>query len=551
MESPSFKKVRDLACDFVRKLPAELCDELYESLNRGVDVLDTEPSLQMYFYAFGDMHAAKLQYAFEHLRPGFIEEKEIEVVDYGCGQGLATLCFHDYLCNKGLHINVKKITLIEPSKLALSRAALLCAHFYPHTEIVTINKPFEVLVSEDLTNSETIMTLHLFSNVLDVDSFDINLFSQIVKSVSVGANEYIIVSPLISEQKVLRIRDFAEVLGVTPYYEAVLDKNELRPDKEWTCVVSLCASPLRKHSPLDDIDDIKEKAAYILREMVLDEEIRSEVFSQLIPKAFSGDIECQNLLAIFYRNGIGTVKDEHKAFTWFSVSAEKGSLQAIGNLAKCYIQGRGIKKDELAAFNLYTKLYNSNDIPSYHMLALCYLRGIGTEKNYEKAFSILNEACKEHDPKALLLLGVEYFEGKRIDKDKSKGISLIKSAAENGSVRAARILGQLYLKGISVKKDMTKAIDYLTIAGLRFEKKAISELIDIFRDKKYESLFGEKQYDVFVNAVHLGMPEVAKITITFLNTEPNAKQVGEVVYSEDGYRLIRTVSHYYMAGERN
>ena len=47
MQNPSFQKVWDIAYDFVHKLPSELCDELHESLNRGVDVLDSEPMLQM------------------------------------------------------------------------------------------------------------------------------------------------------------------------------------------------------------------------------------------------------------------------------------------------------------------------------------------------------------------------------------------------------------------------------------------------------------------------------------------------------------------------
>ena len=97
MQEPSFQKIWDIAFDFVRKLPSDLCDELHESLNRGVDVLDSEPLLQMYIYAFGKMHNAKLQYAFEHLQKNVFKYREIEIVDYGCGQGLATICYHDFL----------------------------------------------------------------------------------------------------------------------------------------------------------------------------------------------------------------------------------------------------------------------------------------------------------------------------------------------------------------------------------------------------------------------------------------------------------------------
>ena len=145
MESPSFKKVRDLACDFVRKLPQELCYELHNSLNRGVEVLDSEALLQMYFYSFGDMHAAKLNYAFEHLQQYIKDAKRVELIDYGCGQGMASLCYHDYINNVNPSQEVSRVILIEPSELALSRASLLCSRFYPNAEITTINKGFEIL----------------------------------------------------------------------------------------------------------------------------------------------------------------------------------------------------------------------------------------------------------------------------------------------------------------------------------------------------------------------------------------------------------------------
>lgn len=57
MTEPSFDKVRSIACDFVQKLPSELVDELHEMLNRGVDILDSEPLMQMYFYSYGCMHS--------------------------------------------------------------------------------------------------------------------------------------------------------------------------------------------------------------------------------------------------------------------------------------------------------------------------------------------------------------------------------------------------------------------------------------------------------------------------------------------------------------
>ena len=120
MQEPSFLKVWDIAFDFVRKLPAELSAELHESLNRGVDVLDSEPLLQMYIYAFGKMHNAKLLHAFNHIQERVVKTDQLEIVDYGCGQGLASICYHDFIKEQNPLQKITKITLIEPSPFTLS-----------------------------------------------------------------------------------------------------------------------------------------------------------------------------------------------------------------------------------------------------------------------------------------------------------------------------------------------------------------------------------------------------------------------------------------------
>ena len=48
MENPTFDKVRDLAIKFMRELPKQLQDELYDALNRGIDILDSEPQMETY-----------------------------------------------------------------------------------------------------------------------------------------------------------------------------------------------------------------------------------------------------------------------------------------------------------------------------------------------------------------------------------------------------------------------------------------------------------------------------------------------------------------------
>ena len=55
ISKPCFDDIRNLAVKFMRELPQQLQDELYEALNRGVDILDNEPLMVTYLYAFGNL----------------------------------------------------------------------------------------------------------------------------------------------------------------------------------------------------------------------------------------------------------------------------------------------------------------------------------------------------------------------------------------------------------------------------------------------------------------------------------------------------------------
>ena len=144
MDNPTFDKVRDLSTRFYRELPQELQDELFEALNRGIDILDSEPQMTTYMFSYGKMHQAKLEYAFGKLSDDFLSEKEINIIDYGCGQALGTMCYADYLRDNGYSQKAKTITLIEPSEMCLKRAALHASVFFPDAEIKTVNSIFKI-----------------------------------------------------------------------------------------------------------------------------------------------------------------------------------------------------------------------------------------------------------------------------------------------------------------------------------------------------------------------------------------------------------------------
>ena len=136
----NFDEIKRIAKFFVMQLPESVQNKIYNELEHGEQILDSEPQLNMYLYSFGNMHQAKMKHAFSNIDKDWFYNQEIEIVDYGCGQALATMLYHDYLQANGISQTVSRITLIEPSAKALCRAGLHAKAFYPEAEIHTINK---------------------------------------------------------------------------------------------------------------------------------------------------------------------------------------------------------------------------------------------------------------------------------------------------------------------------------------------------------------------------------------------------------------------------
>ena len=241
-DNPTFEMVRNLSTKFYRDLSKHLQEELYETLNRGVDILDSEPQMVAYLHAFGPMHQAKLNYAFKHLPKEFLEQPEINIIDYGCGQALGTMCYADYLRENGYTQKVNTITLIEPSELCLKRAALHTAVFFPDAEIKTTNKKFDDLINEDIVCNEEAPTLHILSNVLDMLSFDIDKFADLLKGCLKGHNQFVCVGPYFNfSDNDERMDVFLSLVDGKKDYRECYDKYEFDPEKTWTAQI-LCFS---------------------------------------------------------------------------------------------------------------------------------------------------------------------------------------------------------------------------------------------------------------------------------------------------------------------
>ncbi|RIA82665.1 kinase-like domain-containing protein [Glomus cerebriforme] len=138
--------------------------------------------------------------------------------------------------------------------------------------------------------------------------------------------------------------------------------------------------------------DNKVRIQLIKQHIVLKNKNENEVFNYTLDN--KNILQNISLLAIFYKYGIGTEKNEIKAFELCKEAVEKGLINAMNNLGYCYQHGIGTEKNKNKAFELYKEAAEKGLIDSIHNLGdYCYYDGIGTEKNEIKAFELYKKAA--------------------------------------------------------------------------------------------------------------------------------------------------------------
>ncbi|SNR33937.1 hypothetical protein [Lutibacter flavus] len=211
-------------------------NDIFYSLGRGVEILTSEKQLFAYMNSYGNMHYAKLDTAFNML-PDSLFSSEIEIYDWGCGQAMASLSYLDFLKKNDYRQKINKITLNEPSELALKRGSLHLNKFDKNIDISTINKDLDSLKVCDFNTNGNIK-LHFFSNILDIDFFSMDKLTSLIQSTFKGVNYFVIVSPYITEIKRNRIDNFVRQFEENNEFELIdsLNKQKREWKNNWTIV---------------------------------------------------------------------------------------------------------------------------------------------------------------------------------------------------------------------------------------------------------------------------------------------------------------------------
>lgn len=166
-----------------------------EVLGRGRGILNDTDQLDQYLYSYGRMGNEQWEKQFEFS----MIDGDTTIVDYGCGQGLSFLnlvCRWSHDDDRTWQDYLKSVILIEPSQIALNRAQAIAQVKFPDATIRTINKKLEELDNNDLLFDANKVTIHIFSQVLDItlaDEFNLLEFFETITS-TVGTHYIHVVS---------------------------------------------------------------------------------------------------------------------------------------------------------------------------------------------------------------------------------------------------------------------------------------------------------------------------------------------------------------------
>lgn len=450
--------VRALSDRFITDLPEADRDHLFAELKRDGNQLTTEPRLCAYTYAFGAVREARLRRAFSHLSNIFAQ-RDVELIDYGCGVGLGALVYHDLLLERGLPLtSVRRITLIDPTPRCLERAALHARVCFPGAELRTICKYTDELQTADTASDAKLHTLHIFSQIADMEVPSIAHLADTICAGLRGPNYFACVTPFceralrgtppadlfvelmdpdegrvtvenLAARRFVRGQQWTASLRVftkegshetpppsptpptdptpppSPTPPAPTDPAPPPPADPVTPTPTAVHAPPPKSTvpiekePARQVVDTERRIDEILTS--LNEPEEPEHIRQLRNAAESGDAKAQNKLGYLYDTGRELPQNDAEAVRWYRRAAAQNHAMALYNLANHYLSGRGVPQDTEEAIKWYRLAADRDVLPAMNNLGVIYASGRGVRRNEAEAIKWYRRAAERGDETAI------------------------------------------------------------------------------------------------------------------------------------------------------
>ena len=369
------------------------------------------------------------------------------------------MVYHDLLRERGLPItSVKRITLIDPTPRCLERAALHARVCFPGAELRTICKYTDELQTADTTSDAKLHTLHIFSQIADMEVPSIAHLADTICAGLHGPNYFACVTPFC--ERALRGTPPADL------FVELMDPDEGRVTVEnlaarrfvrgqqWTASLRVftkegshntpppppppptdptpppsdppappadftpdppaelsapttTADPATPSPPVDPPTELPAEGVAETDRRIdeiltsLNEPEEPEHIRQLRNAAESGDAKAQNKLGYLYDTGRELPQNDAEAVRWYRRAAAQNHAMALYNLANHYLSGRGVPQDTEEAIKWYRLAADRDVLPAMNNLGVIYASGRGVRRNEAEAIKWYRRAAERGDETAI------------------------------------------------------------------------------------------------------------------------------------------------------
>lgn len=338
----------------------------HPELNHGINLLASDVALNCYISAYGDMHITKCRAAMMNF-PFDDIQGNIEIVDWGCGQGIGSATIIEVLRQRNLLQRLRKVTLIEPSRSAIERAndnIRTLTHGTVEIDVKNLFLPANGIAEGEILNSigyKYNNVIHVFSNILDVTTIDLGAVARMVASAH-GKHFVLCVGP--QNGAAYRIEKFCSVFGEQNYFSQINSVRYARTRRtahSYTCMTR-CFEYNGATIDLNRLALVDENRKAIYNEYDLRLQIQNHVLS---PQKARVAWRLENILSVDDIMYIDAAVNE-VAVDFIIVRPNKGILLLNvfeENLNECTLS------EDKKGINVYGKLYQS----PIDLISLCQL----------------------------------------------------------------------------------------------------------------------------------------------------------------------------------
>lgn len=238
--------------------------------------------------------------------------------------------------------------------------------------------------------------------------------------------------------------------------------------------------------------------------------VSADDLSDLQGKASANDVKAQLDLALRYRDGNGTPKDDMEAMKWAHRAADAGSAEAMDFVGAAYLRGAVVRRSPEIAIAYFKAAANESAQAAFN-LGQCYFGAQGTQQDCPKALEWWKKAAERGNGRAAACAAMAYRSGEGVPPDASQARRLAERAAELNDPSGLVVLGEMQFQAgelDAAKASWTRASNLLPTGptGHPAQPSAHSsaqQAADLLKLIDYRKSKGEPGNFAFVQVPHI------------------------------------------------